>query len=91
MEIGHEQVGLRYQAGAEIVFAGGEQFSFLELAEALLAGPGTDGDALAGDEAHGTEAFKGRVDPAVHGDVGRANGIGIHIGIKRMEGMGIGG
>ena len=51
----------------------------MELAEAFVAGPGADGDALAGDEAHGGEAFEGGVDPTVHGDVGGADGVGVDV------------
>ncbi len=79
VEIGEEEVGLGLDAGA-----GGEVDEVLglgDLAQALLAGPGTDADALRGDEAEGGEALECGIDPAVHGDVGGAELVDVQLGV----------
>ena len=89
VEVVHEATAFSEEGGAEGVGGAGEVFGEVELAEALVAGPGADGDALAGDEAHGGEAFEGGVDPTVHGDVGGADGVGSDVADVDGGGWGV--
>ena len=67
------------QAWAECVFLSGQVFCFVQLPEALLASPGADHVVLVGDEAHSCQPLQRWIDPTIHGDVGRADGVGIDI------------
>ena len=59
----------------------GNLLCLMELPQALLPSPGADGDVLGWDQAEGGQTLEGGIDPAVHGDVGRSNGV--RIGFER--------
>src|ERR1700753_533415 len=85
LKVGHHQMSLCDQTGAECVLDVDQVLCLAKLPETLLTGPGAKGAVLVGNEAHGGETLERGIDPAIHGDVGGADGVGVGIGGQRLR------